>query len=59
MNTEFDSYDPAAGKLPTQAEWDEILAICAKQHAQYWNDPAIQTPPVRVITSALSCIVLL
>ena len=46
LNGEYDPYDPGAGQLPNQAEWDEIFAICGKQHAQYWNDPAIKQPPL-------------
>ena len=41
----YEPYDPGAAKLPPQAEWDEIFAICAKQHVQYWENPAIKQAP--------------
>lgn len=46
LNNEFDPYDPGAGQLPSQSDWNEIFAMCAKQHLQYWNVPAIKKPPL-------------
>ena len=47
LNIEYDPYDPGAGKLPDQSEWDEIFALCAKQHAQYWDEPSIKKVSMR------------
>ena len=46
LNEEYTEYDVGAGQLPSQAEWNEILAICGKQHAKYWEDTGIQKPPL-------------
>lgn len=48
LNDEYDPYDPGEGQLPSQAEWNEIFAMCAKQHLQYWDEPSIQKPPLAV-----------
>ena len=53
LNEEYDPYDPGSGVLPSQVEWDEIFGICAKQHVQYWEDPAIKKPPLAADSSGV------
>eukprot|EP01052_Picozoa_sp_SAG31_P035765 SAG31_NODE_4360_length_3312_cov_2.190787_2_plen_235_part_00 len=48
LNETYDPYDPGAGQLPDQTEWNELFNICAKMHAQYWNDATVQKPPLSV-----------
>jgi hypothetical protein len=54
LNEKFTPYKAAETLgVPPQEEWNEIYAVVAKMHAQYWHDPKLKAPPFAADTSGV------